>query len=335
MLSVFFSVSLKWFRDEGRERRVLQPAPDFLTSTAFIPIHCPSTIDLHSFNSIVTFEYHLQTTAMVLATDFRILNSFVAREPYQQTTTMVLKRKRSDSEISTTSSILSSPLSSSNYMNIDGFQSQKQIATPSLFSSRTRKRHRDNRPSESDVHRMPSSFLPSAQPLTAPSTEHTLSLLFSAQQQHPQSQFQSPSPFLSQSHTHPIASIPASYEPPQQSSLHSFWAIPSARHGSPSSTSSNSSSNTPNTAPAINSFFQATNCEDCDASLNPQDNDDAIDVDMMMDIDMDGGNHACTSCGKQVCHSCAVSNLGAERKCLNCAGKKKACIGGIGWMNQD
>jgi hypothetical protein len=272
---------------------------------------------------------------MVLATDFRILNSFVTREPYQQTTTMVLKRKRSDSEISTSSSILSSPLSSSNYMNIDNFHSQKQIATPSLFSSRTRKRHRDNRPSESDVHRMPSSSLLSAQSLTAPSTEHTLSLLFSAQQQYPQFQFQSPSPFPSQSHSHPIASIPSSNEPTQQSSLHSFWAIPSARHGSPSSTSSNSSSNTPNTAPAINSFFQATNCEDCDASLNPQDNDDAMDVDMMMDIDMDSGNHACTSCGKQVCHSCAVSNLGAERKCLNCAGRKKTRVGGIGWMDQD
>jgi hypothetical protein len=299
----------------------------------------PSTIDLQPFNPIITFEYHLQTTTMVLATDFRILNSIVTREPYQQTTTMVLKRKRSDSEISTTSSILSSPLSSSNYMNIDGFHSQKPIATPSLFSSRTRKRHRDNRPSESDVHRMPSSFLPAAQSLTAPSTEHTLSLLFSAQQQHPQSQFQSPSPFPSQSHSHPIASIPSipsSNETTQQSSLHSFWAIPSARHGSPSSNSStSSSSNTPDTAPMINSFFQATNCEDCDASLNPQDNDDAMDVDMIMDIDMDGGNHACTSCGKQVCHSCAVSNLGAERKCLNCAGKKQGWVGGIGWMVQD
>jgi ArsR family metal-binding transcriptional regulator len=60
-----------------------------------------------------------------------------------------------------------------------------------------------------------------------------------------------------------------------------------------------------------------------------------MDVDMMMDIDMDSGNHACTSCGKQVCHSCAVSNLGAERKCLNCAGRKKTRVGGIGWMDQD
>jgi hypothetical protein len=72
-----------------------------------------------------------------------------------QVSIMVLKRKRSDSEISTSSSLLSSPLSSAGYMSMDGFQShQPQIATPTLFASRTRKRHRDNRPSESDVHRM-------------------------------------------------------------------------------------------------------------------------------------------------------------------------------------
>jgi len=62
MTSVFFSVSLKWFRDEGRQRRVLRPAPDFLTSTVFISfsIHNWSSV-LQSFNSIITFEYHLQT----------------------------------------------------------------------------------------------------------------------------------------------------------------------------------------------------------------------------------------------------------------------------------
>jgi hypothetical protein len=66
----------------------------------------------------------------------------------------VLKRKRSDSEISSASSLLSSPLSNS-FMTIDSFQTQQQIATPSLFASRTRKRHRDNRPSEAEVHREP------------------------------------------------------------------------------------------------------------------------------------------------------------------------------------
>ncbi|KAH8669652.1 hypothetical protein BGZ60DRAFT_39136 [Tricladium varicosporioides] len=219
---------------------------------------------------------------------------------------MVLKRKRSDSEISTSSSMLSSPLSANNFMSIDSYNSnQPQISTPSLFSSRTRKRHRDNRPSEAEVH------------------QHTLSLLFSAQQNQP------PQP-----QNIPIAPLPSSAQSQgQQSNLHSFWALPStARHTSPASSSSVSLINTPITSGANNCFFQPTNCEDCDASLQ-MDNTDAMDLDVMMDIDMNGGNcpnFACTSCGKQVCHGCAVSNLGAERKCLMCAGRKR-WVGGLGW----
>lgn len=64
-----------------------------------------------------------------------------------------------------------------------------------------------------------------------------------------------------------------------------------------------------------------------------------MDVDTIMDINMHGTgetNHGCTSCGKQVCHSCAVSNLGMERKCLSCAGRERdgrKWVGGLGWMN--
>jgi hypothetical protein len=66
------------------------------------------------------------------------------------TMTMYLKRKRSNSDISTTSSMLTSPHHNSNSMAIDS----SAIASPSLLSSRTRKRHRDNRPNEEIVHRM-------------------------------------------------------------------------------------------------------------------------------------------------------------------------------------
>jgi hypothetical protein len=239
---------------------------------------------------------------------------------------MVLKRKRSDSEISTTSSILSSALSSSNFMSLDSFNTP-QIQTPSLFSSRTRKRYRDNRPDENSVHRMSSLTVASDLTLTS-SAEHTLNLLFSAQQNtqsqsHLQQQLQS-SPFSSQA---PVSSLPSSTQSSDhQSSLHSFWAISSARSSSPSSVNSSSSSlsNTPNTASHATSYFQPTNCEDCDTSLVSQNDGDSMDVDMMMDIDkVSGAHHACSACGKMVCYSCAVSNLGAERKCLSCAGKKK------------
>jgi len=55
-----------------------------------------------------------------------------------------------------------------------------------------------------------------------------------------------------------------------------------------------------------------------------------MDVDMMMDIDMDSPNYGCSSCGKQVCHGCAVSNLGEDRRCLVCAKPRKRWVGGLG-----
>lgn len=257
-----------------------------------------------------------------------------------RTATMVLKRKRSDSEISTSSSLLSSPLSASGYMSIDYPASHTQIPTPSLFASRTRKRYRDNRPSESEVHRMPCLFLsPNCPPLMR-SVEHTLSLLFSGAQKPQQAAL--PTSFRQSFNKpqEPVFSLPSSNQSgsSQQASLHSFWHGPMAsgtRQSSPSSNYSNSSANTPSSASQMTSFFPATNCEDCDASLGQSDDADAMDVDMIMDIDMGGaGSHACTACGKQVCHSCAVSNLGAERKCLHCAGRSRVTQGGgaFGWV---
>jgi len=59
-----------------------------------------------------------------------------------------------------------------------------------------------------------------------------------------------------------------------------------------------------------------------------------VDVDMMMDIDSEGGNYGCTNCGKQVCHRCAVSNLGANKMCLCCAGKSKHWADRLGWSDR-
>lgn len=240
---------------------------------------------------------------------------------------MVLKRKRSDSEISSSSSLLTtSPLSSSSFMSIDNTQSQQKISSPSLFSSRTHKRHRDNRPSETDVHRMPPEFLPTSTSLT-PSLEHTLSILYSAQQQPQQPQLHiTPPPYPQQS---PVSCLPSSGSSNgHQSNLHSFWALPSRRQSTPSSASSMIS---PMTIPTTNSFFPPANCEDCNTSLNLENNEDAMDVDVANTTEEP--NHACTNCGKQVCHGCAVSNLGADRKCLMCAGKK--WVGGLGWMRME
>ncbi|KAK2623689.1 hypothetical protein QTJ16_006870 [Diplocarpon rosae] len=220
---------------------------------------------------------------------------------------MVLKRKLSDSEISTSSSHFS-PLSASNGMSID-LPYHSPIATPSLFASRTRKRHRDNRPSDSEVH------------------QHTLSLLFSAQQKPPHAAL--PTSFRpSQSHRQdPVSSVPSSSQSSQQSSLYSFWHGPMAsstrtRQCSPSSSCTPSPVTTPSASLHMTSMFPATHCEDCDASLGHPGDGYAMDVDMM-DVDLGiSESYGCVACGKQVCHSCSVSNLGAERRCLNCAGRK-------------
>lgn len=236
---------------------------------------------------------------------------------------MIIKRKRSDSEMSTSSSLLSSPLSASNSMSIDSQSHQPHISTPSLFASRTRKRYRDNRPSESEVYGMPCLFLSVDWQALIPPTEHTLSLLFSAQRNPQPTSL--PTSFRA-SQSQPVASVQSS----QQASLHAFWHGPmssSTGGSSPSSTYSASPANTPGPSPQMTSMFPATNCEDCDASLGQSSYGDAMDVDMM-DVDMSmTGCHACTACGKQVCHSCSVSNLGAERKCLACAGRKMGAFG--------
>jgi len=55
-----------------------------------------------------------------------------------------------------------------------------------------------------------------------------------------------------------------------------------------------------------------------------------MDMDIIMDDGNSGNVYGCSRCGKPVCSRCAVSNLGAERKCLGCAGRGKN-----GWMAQD
>ena len=49
--------------------------------------------------------------------------------------------------------------------------------------------------------------------------------------------------------------------------------------------------------------------------------------------EMDGEDYACRSCGRKVCGTCAVVEVGDGRECLQCrtsTGKK--WVGGIGWM---
>ena len=66
---------------------------------------------------------------------------------------MVLKRKRSESEFSSSSSLFSSPQSGALHAPLHNEYTVTPVPTPLQLSSRTRKRYRNNRPSESEVHR--------------------------------------------------------------------------------------------------------------------------------------------------------------------------------------
>ncbi|KAL7908822.1 hypothetical protein GGI35DRAFT_414088 [Trichoderma velutinum] len=206
----------------------------------------------------------------------------------------LLKRKRSAAE-------LCPPADDNSMMVLDA---------PALHS-RTLKRYRDNRPSDEEVHRKfyewrahhhlsPNSCLPA---------EHTLDLLYSAQQRQ-QGQLQDP-----------VAQEPESEQPAAnanansngQQSLHRFWDIGSE----PSSGTS---------SPGIaNPCAPPTNCDDCGAALTGSDDDMDVDSGSVQDT-------ACGACGKHVCFSCSVSNLGEQKRCLQCAGRR-VWIGGIGWTN--
>jgi hypothetical protein len=85
-----------------------------------------------------------------------------------------------------------------------------------------------------------------------------------------------------------------------QQSLHRFWNISSA----PSA--STSTLNQTELAP--------TNCDDCGVGLTGVDNGMEVDG-------FDNEDHSCGACGKHVCFSCSVSNLGEQKRCLRCAGR--------------
>ena len=64
-----------------------------------------------------------------------------------------------------------------------------------------------------------------------------------------------------------------------------------------------------------------TSCEDCGTDLSAAEGDaGAMDIDSYPDVAATSASR-CVSCGKLVCGGCSVSNLGAEPRCLVCAGR--------------
>ncbi|CEI63903.1 hypothetical protein FVEN_g9198 [Fusarium venenatum] len=124
--------------------------------------------------------------------------------------------------------------------------------------------------------------------------QRTLKMLYSAQ-----SQTQQPEAPSEPMQTETQTTRPES----AQQSLHRFWNISSTP------TASASTLNQPELAPS--------NCEDCGVSFN--NGDDGMELDNFNNED-----HSCVACNKHVCFSCSVSNLGEQRRCLQCAGREEA-----------
>ncbi|CAJ2500191.1 Uu.00g030440.m01.CDS01 [Anthostomella pinea] len=217
-----------------------------------------------------------------------------------ESATMLLKRKRSESELSfsSSSSAFSSPPRNEaafTFSNTDtsplrflsSARSRGSSTTPAHLPSRTMKRFRDNRPSDDEIH------------------QRTLNMLYTAQRQ--QIQHDTHAEGTSAFATQPVSVQPAAATPPSQAqaSLHSFWKLPGT------SASAQSALDIDRTV------YAPSSCEDCGLSLSGTDRNNAGDDSMDVDTDVD-----CGACGKHVCSHCSITNLGERRRCLNCAGRK-------------
>ncbi|QPG95057.1 hypothetical protein C2857_007559 [Epichloe festucae Fl1] len=207
---------------------------------------------------------------------------------------MTLKRKRSDPEL------CSSPSSSS---SVSVFSSPPSNAlsdvNPQAFS---------NMPA-AHLHSRTFKRHRDSRPSEEQVHQHTLNLLYSARQQSAQDVRGAP--------PQAVAAAQPSKQQQQQQSLHRFWSISSAAPVAPEIDLRRSSTPAP-----------SCTCEDCGARLGSGGGGHGIDV----DDDFAMWNSACGACGKHVCFSCSVSNLGDERRCLQCAGRK-VWVGGVGWTD--
>ncbi len=226
---------------------------------------------------------------------------------------MALKRKRSSISFSSPATVFSTSTDFP-FTAIPSYYPQ-QKPTPAFYekqtwafptyddgpsaqhlNSRTRKRHRDDRPDEQKVHGascwlgavIQMSMLADACRAAA----STISRLYEAQRKHKDAE---PVP-SSQS----IVPAPA-HERPQKSTLHAFWSLPSA----PARTDDMQVDSGSDRA-----SDQESRCEDCERPLREEDAMEVDDVVLERDT-------ACTMCRRRVCGLCSIS--GGERFCLGCA----------------
>ena len=149
-------------------------------------------------------------------------------------------------------------------------------------------------------------------------TEHTLDILYSAQRHLPiQTQDSREEGQVLEQDQHiagdgklqcpadSLRCVPIT-TPRTQTSLHSFWVLPSRSTALP-----------PILPPSNSAHDLSTSCDDCGTALD--DGDDSMMLDSSDSLTVVS---PCEACGKPVCYSCSVSNLGEQRRCLVCAGRR-------------
>lgn len=227
---------------------------------------------------------------------------------------MALKRKRSSpgfsspSSLSSDSTTQSSPLPSFYHQSkpIAPFYQKPTWSFPTYddtlssqhLNSRTRKRHRDNRPDEEQIHGV-SCWIGAIMDMSSLAdvcrrAASTIDRLYQAQRQHPDA-----SPVLSQ----PVIQAQQPTQP-QRSTLHSFWRI-----GQPPAATMMVVDSGPKHLERVTT---PPNCEDCDRPLRAE---DAMDVD---EYTLNQETR-CASCERSICDTCAI--LGTARTCLACASR--------------
>lgn len=221
---------------------------------------------------------------------------------------MLLKRKRSANTLTSPTTDSPSNTVQSFYPNtkpiISPFQHpSKQInfdaETPSYLSTRTRKRHRDNRPDAEAVHGASTCWLGAVIQMRALAdvtrvAASTIQRLYQAQRENVAAE---PGVAPGQQQQH-FQQEQEQYRPAQaqKSTLHSFWRIEQP---------------IPTAMPVQRvEITQEPRCEDCDGGLRDE---GAMDVDEGSIEDK-----ACGSCRRPICDSCAI--FGRERICAGCAG---------------
>ncbi|KAK4547210.1 hypothetical protein LTR36_001431 [Oleoguttula mirabilis] len=172
------------------------------------------------------------------------------------------------------------------------------------LNSRTRKRHRDDRPDEQAVYGV-SCWIGAVMHMSTLAdvcrcAASTISKLYEAQRRHPNA-----SPVMSAQSLQPAWMAPNVLPvQAQKSTLHSFWRIPSA----PVDLNAMQIDAVARSVPFEDA---AMRCEDCERPL--QHDNDAMELDSGM-LEQET---ACAVCKRQVCDTCAV--LGHDRICLSCA----------------